>query len=145
MKVEGFTLLEMLMVLALTGLALAIAWGAYSSFYLFGREYEKRHDDHAEWLLTDRALTLDAQKADEMILANDSLVFKSPMESIYQKFEAGILRDSNGSRDSFFVPLRRWEVTSEKGLQRLALTFKSGNQAFYHVQPRATARSNIIE
>jgi|GEM_PF-5942934 len=145
MKVEGFTLLEMMMVLALTALVLAIAWGAYSSFYLFGREYEKRHHDLGEWQLADRALTLDAQRCKKVLLSRDSLVLYTPEACLYHRFTAGLVREKKDHRDSFFIPLESWELIPLPGKQQLKLHLTTGNNAYYDIDRRATARSPVLE
>ena len=138
MKLKGYTLLEMLLVLALTGLALAIAWGAWVHFELFGLEYRKRNQDQSELRRLDLALRLDMALAQDLISKRDSILLLGA--GAYLPFEGGIIRKHHQQIDSLFFPLESLSIDSSAIGKSLLLTMRSGQTVKYNLPLRATAR-----
>ncbi|MEM7035867.1 MAG: prepilin-type N-terminal cleavage/methylation domain-containing protein, partial [Bacteroidota bacterium] len=72
-RLKAFTLLEMMVVLALSGIVVAVAWGVFSNFNLFGLEFRKRNHDTFHLLQMDQFLRADALRATN--IQGDSLRF----------------------------------------------------------------------
>lgn len=138
MKIKGFTLLEMLLVMALTGLAIAIAWSTWTNFELFGMEYRKRNHDQAVWRRLDHALRLDSHRADDLALKGDSLIFKGG--TWYLRFDEGMVRHFAGVADSFYYPIGEIRIDSLTGSKRVQLSLLYGQQISYPIRKKASAR-----
>lgn len=137
MKIKGFTLLEMLLVMALTGLAIAVAMGVWSNFELFGLEYRKRNQDQAVWRRLDHALRWDSNRADQIETRGDSLFFTNG--SSYSRFDKGLIRHFAGVADSFFYPIQSIRIDSTQGRRRIQLTRRNGQEICYPIRMRASA------
>lgn len=124
MKAKAFTLMEMLLVMALTGLAMGIAWGIYADFQLFGSEYDKRTSDAGALSLLHEYLSVDCRRAEQVTLSGDSLAMQGPRPALYVRMEAGLLRVEGETRDSFFLPLQRFSL--EKGPRTSTLAMHLG-------------------
>lgn len=140
MKIKAFTLIEMLMVMALTGLVLTIAWGVYSNFYLFGNEYGKRHDLTMELVVLDEALRRDCRKAVRVDRKEESFVLSGRDSIAYQNHEFGVLRTLGERRDSFFLEPPQWSLDSTPELFWIKLNWPEKTQTYRIRRPAAARR-----
>lgn len=140
MKIKAFTLLEMLMVLALTGLVLAISWGVYSNFYLFSREYDKRNELNTELALLDETLRRDCEKSEEIRGDSLEILLDGQAPVVYRVFEEGIVRGDGANQDSFWLRPPVFRIDSTNWEFRLGLTWSSKSQT-YRVHRPSIARN----
>ena len=145
MKFKAFTLLEMLLVMALTGIALAIAWGAWEGFALFGRESQKRSQDHQQWLRLDRALTQDSRAAEDVLITDVGWQFQPSHGIRYEVIPEGVIRKTQGTGDTIFLPLETFQVDPSEDHKDLYLHFKTGPSLTYPVFFKVRARKPLTE
>ena len=143
MKIEGYTLIEMLVVLALTGVAMAISWGVYAQFRLYGQELQLRQDRTRSELLADAFLSRDLREADSVQVRGDSLKIFGARATRWRATEKGLHRQEGSHRDSFDLPNGRFRLEAE------ALQFQYGDsvenpRTFHHrIFRRPTAKSSL--
>lgn len=120
MKIKGFTLVEMLMAMALTGVIVSLAWFVFGHFQQMGSKLKTRNDRATELSLLHFALWKDCQKAaafkiqgsavslyasqDELIAsyapADSVLIRQSQLE---QRFALPGVTFTSGTDQSFFL------------------------------------------
>ena len=144
MKIEAYTLIEMLVVLALTGLVLTISWGVYSQFRLYSREYEMRHAQADALRLVDTGLRGDLAQADSVGFKTDSLVVYGKRHAKWWSQGNSLLRAETSHLDSFALShprlsFRRQHFSSHIILQ-MGDSTRSTRQFLYRIEHLPTAQ-----
>lgn len=137
----------MLMVLALTGIVVAVSWSVYSHFHLFGLQYNKRNGDTHELLMLDLHLRSDARNAAECSLGEGKLVFyarEHRLISNYVMDSTFFLRTTTEDQDTFFVKFLQLDSVAGVGEMQLQLAVgfeENPMRLRYTVRYPASARS----
>ena len=102
-RLKAFTLVEMMVVMALAAIVVSLGWNMYRNFYNLSLDHYGRARRVQEWEVFDRFFTLDLQRSRQARLRGNVFVFQNP-----------------AGRDSI-----RYEMSSDKVI-RIENTFDAG-------------------
>lgn len=104
MRLSGFTLLELLFSLALTGMVLLLGFGVYRLLGDWSKRYETQLDEAAQFSLLTRRLQIDFREANTAQYESGSLQLQlSPDELLcqYHKTDSSLIRQAKNRQDTF--------------------------------------------
>jgi prepilin-type N-terminal cleavage/methylation domain-containing protein len=158
MQLPAFTLIEMLVVLALSTIVVALAWSVYAHFHLFALEFQKRSADSATFLSFDQHIRHDARMASDLQAEHAALRFldgEGNTQATYTRFPEGLVRGipegtlRNGPvrSDTFRLDLQGWHLELAHGTKRIGIQIGPATEetphSWYTVHLPATAISEL--
>lgn len=131
MRLKAFTVLELMVAMALTGAVLMVAWWVYFNTERMAADYAADGDETIELMRLHAALDRDAHMADTLITRPEGLVFAGA-DSVRWRFAEGYA--IRGKDDTLHVQGIRMEVeTHSRRLElRLALPREQENLVLHY-------------
>ena len=143
MRTKAFTLLEMLVVMALTGIAVMIALFVLYQFSVFAKDFRDKSNRTQETGWMDLHLRRDLEAFPSLSQSEQSLKMVGKEDSVRWEFRDTYTLRSTQTTDTFHLAIEKVDLSATRNLQVLRLSladssFRSPLQ--YKVYPEASAR-----
>jgi len=141
MKIKGFTLVEMLLAMALTGVVVSLAWFVFGHFHQAGSNFQKRGQRGSELSLLHFALLQDSKAARQYQVQGASLIlFDAYSDTLasYSRRDSSILRKTSSIEEFKLLGLKISGGTPESFVLEDSI---QGHRLIYRVQSRRRAKA----